>query len=266
MVYFDTVPPLLLALLCCLVPVSGSAAIALTPTQTDQVVPSINLSQSAVTWFSFPAMAGDVFRFDSGSFAEASGRTVADVFTNGGGAGASLAHAAGGGSGGGGDVEGARWVITFKAPAAQTYFLRVGTEPDDSGDAGGNFTLHYARIGRDVRATARGRLRIINNVVRFGTGERAIVSLAGGDPGGVVHLMLYTGSGQAMTQLPPVTLDASGSGTGEMTPKTFTVSEGGSRESVYFQPIGTGVYWIVASGALQDRQPVMIIATVKDQQ
>lgn len=258
--------PWLVAVLCCLTPAPGSAVIALSPTQTDQVIAKMSLSPSTVAWFSFPAAAGDVFRFDSGSFAEASGRTVADVFTNGGGAGASLAHAAGGGSNGGSDVDGARWVITFRASETQTYFLRVSTEPDGSGTGGGNFTLHYARIGRDVRATAKGRMRIVNNVVRIGTGERAIVSLAGGDPGGVVHLMLYSTSGHAIVDLPPVTLDANGSGTSSITPKRFSVSDGGSNETVTTQPIGTGVYWVAASGALLDRQPVMIIATVKDVQ
>lgn len=245
----------------------GAVPIVLAPGTTEQQHPQLQVGGGVPEfWFSFPAVAGDVFRFSSGSFAVASGRTVADVFTNPAGTGASLGHGEGGGSGGGGDVEGARWVVTVQAGATQTYYLRVASGPDASGVSGGSFALTYVRAGRVTRPTGAGRIRIIHNVVRAGLGEYATIKLAGGDPGGLVNLVLYTAAGIRMRDLPAVTLDGGGAGVAAFSPRSFSVSSGGASESVSTDPFKTGVYWVVASGAIRDRAPVMVVATAADLQ
>src|SRR5207247_1717283 len=142
------------------------------------------------------------------------------------------------------------WALYYRAPTTGTYSISIATSTDSSGISGGSFVLGYVIVGKVTRATAAGHVRIVHNVLKAGTDERAIINLAGGTPGGTASLSLFSTSGHCLGLIKSVVLDGNGGGLAVM-PAAQIARDGAPS-------LKTGVYWVVATGAVKDRQPLMI--------
>ncbi|MEK7475423.1 MAG: kelch repeat-containing protein [Candidatus Coatesbacteria bacterium] len=125
--------------------------------------------------------------------------------------------------------------------------------------AGGHnddYTMNFVEGGTVVTLDARppktGSLQVRNNVIYTGSGTIAYVVARGAPSGGTVRLTLYDVAGRPVADLGAVTLDASGFGYAQ-----FDAWVG-------FRPLLAGMYWVVATGAVQDKKQVMVVTYAAD--
>jgi N-acetylneuraminic acid mutarotase len=127
--------------------------------------------------------------------------------------------------------------------------------------AGGDnddYTMNYVEGGTvvtlDVRPPKTGCLQVRNNIIYTASGTIAYVVARGAPAGGTVRLTLYDVAGRPVADLGQVALDGSGVGYAQFD------------AWVNYRPLLGGLYWVVATGAVQDKKPVMVVTYTKDLQ
>jgi hypothetical protein len=118
------------------------------------------------------------------------------------------------------------------------------------------YTLNSVEAGTVVTLQAggpkAGTLQVRNNVINTRVGTIAYLVLHGTTPGGTVRLTVYDVAGRPVQTLLPTTLDGSGYACVQFEAKTRG------------WPLLGGVYWVVATGAVEDKKPVMVVTWAAD--
>lgn len=114
-------------------------------------------------------------------------------------------------------------------------------------------TLKVRIIGAGDAHTANGPktgyIEVRNNIIRIEHRTTALV-LVHGPAGGTCDITIYGSSGVALRRLGTVVLDAGGLGSIQFTADS---------DSFNSSNIRSGLVWVVASGAVRDRKPVMLL-------
>jgi len=131
----------------------------------------------------------------------------------------------------------------YQASVEVGMFSAVSADAGSTGSAGFNDALKS-------KLPADGKIQVRNNVIKIAQSTIAYIVIKGSKAGEKVDLVLYNQAGIPLTGIgQTVVLDATGWG--------YASFDG----RIAGRPLKTGVYWIVASGGVNDRQPVLVKST-----
>jgi hypothetical protein len=109
------------------------------------------------------------------------------------------------------------------------------------------FTFTSLAGARKHHAPPAHGIQVRNNVVRVGTRKLAEIFVTGATAGSTVAIALYTSAGVGVGTLPSVTADGAG------------IAYASFDGTIDGKPLRTGVYYLVATGGVTGRKPVMVI-------
>ena len=146
------------------------------------------------------------------------------------------------------------WTFHIKASGSVTFTASVtGTDtapPNPTIAAAVTASVVMTRLA-DTDLPPAGTFHIRNNILRIGAGVPARIVLHAAGGGGTVDLALYTRAGAYLDRIGtgPVTLDAAG-----LAVIPFAGALSGSGKT-----LATGMYWVLATGALTDKQRLVVV-------